>query len=98
VLNFRWKTVQSINLSDDKATIKFSEGSKVESKIVVGADGVWSTVAKQFQLRNYKPCVGLSLFQEIPISSATLDKYFTKKCTKYVDIYFENGKIWSWTR
>lgn len=78
------KLVQNINILDDKVRIKFSDNSEIESKIVIGADGVWSTVAKQCNLRNDNNNISLSLFQEIPLSIDTLDRYYTKKRVSHV--------------
>jgi geranylgeranyl reductase family protein len=81
---FDGKKVQIVNILDSKVIINFSDGSKIETKMVIGADGVWSTVAKQCKLSNDNKNVGLSLFQEIPISTKVLDKYYTKKRVSHV--------------
>ncbi len=81
------KTVQNINILDNKASIKLSDDSEIESQMVIGADGVWSTIAKQCNLRSGNTDIGLSLFQEIPITTDSLDKYYTEK--RVVHIYLK---------
>lgn len=76
---FDKKTVQNINILDNKTKIKFSDNSEIESQMVIGADGVWSTIAKQSKLRTTNIDFGMCLFQEIPISTDILDEYYNKK-------------------
>ena len=90
------KKVQSINILDNKADIKLSDGSEIESQIVVGADGVWSTIAKQCNLKSVNTDIGLSLFQEIPISTDLLDKYYTEKRVVHVYLKIQGLVGYGW--
>ncbi len=73
------KKAIDVKILDNKAEVIFDDGSKVESDVVVGADGVWSTVAKKTGLLQNNKNVSLSLYSEIPMDIKTMDKYFTKK-------------------
>ena len=77
------KNIADIKISDDKAKILIDNGTNIDSQIVVGADGVWSTVAKKAGLGNHRDSFGISVFEEYPIKSETIDQYFTKKRIVY---------------
>lgn len=93
---FDGKKVQIIKILDNKVKLNFSDGSIIESKLVIGADGVWSTVAKQCKVRNDNINVGLSLFQEFPVNSDSLDRYYTEKrvCHLYIKVQGIIGYGW----
>ena len=90
------KTAQNIDIQDNKVKIKVSDGSEIESQLVIGADGVWSTVAKQCNLRDTNMDVGLCLFKEIPISTEILDKYYTKKRLSHAYIKVQDLVGYGW--
>jgi digeranylgeranylglycerophospholipid reductase len=54
------------------------DGTRITSQLVIGADGVWSTIAKKSGLSPLNPSVGLCIVQEIPLSSKVIDEYFTE--------------------
>lgn len=93
---FDGKKVQSIDVLDNKADIKLSDGSEIESQIVIGADGVWSTIAKQCNLKSDNTDIGLSLFQEIPISTDSLNKYYTEKRAVHVYLKIQGLVGYGW--
>jgi len=68
-----------IQIMNDKVAVKFENGESVESKLVIGADGIWSVVAKKSGLGQHYPHIGRCLFQETPVPNDILDEYFTKK-------------------
>ena len=71
--------VDDIEISENKAKVMLNDGTDVESRMVVGADGIWSVVAKKSGLSHNHRDISISLFQEYPMSAETLDRYFTKK-------------------
>lgn len=73
------KKVNDIKITNEKAMVIFDDGSKAESEIIVGADGVWSTVAKKSGLFPEKNQVSVSLYNEYKLSIKTMDEYYTKK-------------------
>jgi geranylgeranyl reductase family protein len=68
-----------IQILKDNATIRLNGGESVESQLVIGADGVWSIIAKQTGLGSHYPRIGRCLFQESPLAGDVLDEYFTEK-------------------
>ena len=71
--------VKDIKISKDKVKIFLDDGTSVDSEIVIGADGIWSTVAKKSGLSQKHKNAGMCIFQEYHVGKETLDKYFSKK-------------------
>lgn len=63
----------------DVVKISLNDGESIESQLVIGADGIWSTVAKNSGLGQHYPRIGRCLFQEYPLASNLLDQYFSEK-------------------
>ncbi len=93
---FDKKAVREINILENKVISKTSDGSKIESQIVIGADGVWSTIAKQCLLRSINNNMGLCLFQEFPIRTNTLDEFYTEKRVIHVYIKLQGVVGYGW--
>lgn len=72
-------TAETIQRTNDTIQLRSHEGETLESHIIIGADGIWSTVAKHAGLREKNPRIGRCLFQEYPLENTLLDQYFTKK-------------------
>jgi len=73
------KSVMDVKKSKDKVTIFLQDGTKIESKIVVGCDGVWSVVAKKSGMLGSRKNIGMCIFEEYPMNVNVLDKYFSEK-------------------
>jgi len=73
------KTVTDVSILPEKVKIKLNTGEYVESKLVIGADGIYSTIAKKSGLGHHDQHTGRCLFQEYPLASSLLDDYFTEK-------------------
>jgi len=73
------KIATDVNILPEKVKIKLNKGDYVESQLVIGADGIWSTIAKKSGLSHHDHHTGRCLFQEIPLTSSLLDDYFTEK-------------------
>ncbi len=71
--------VVNIQKMKDTVKINLNNGKFLESKLVIGADGIWSTVAKSFGLGAHYPRIGRCLFQEYPLTSKLLNQYFSEK-------------------
>jgi len=68
-----------LQISNDKAAVTLDTGESIESQLVIGADGVWSVVAKKSGLGQHSPHIGRCLFQETSLARDVLDEYFTEK-------------------
>jgi geranylgeranyl reductase family protein len=90
--------VSATNLQtlNDKALLSLDTGEVIESQLVIGADGVWSMVAKKSGLGQHYPHIGRCLFQEVPMASDLLDQYFTekKKTSLFVKFMGVDGFGW----
>ena len=73
------KTATDVYILPEKVKIKLNNGEYIESQLVIGADGIWSTIAKKSGLSHYYHHTGRCLFQEFPLASSLLDDYFTEK-------------------
>ena len=78
------KMVKDVEILKDKATVILADGARIESQIIIGADGVWSIVAKKTGLGQHGKKVGMCLYQEYSMNSKILDKYFTDKRLGYM--------------
>jgi len=73
------KMVKDVKIFKDRAMIILDDGTEFESEIIIGADGVWSIVAKKTGLGQHGKKVGMCLFKEYPMNSKLLDEFFTEK-------------------
>ena len=71
--------VVDIKIKPDKAIVKLNDNTEIESKIIIGSDGVWSTVAEKAELRPGKTKVNMALYCEFPMTNKQMDQYFTDK-------------------
>jgi geranylgeranyl reductase family protein len=90
------KAVEDITISDEKVKIKLNDNKSLESKIIVGADGVWSVVAKKTGLMtSYRPH-GLCIFNEYNIDEDKIEKLFGKERMCYLHLTFKNIFGYGW--
>jgi geranylgeranyl reductase family protein len=90
------KTVIDFKIFNDKARVFLNDGSYIDSDIIVGADGVWSLIAKKSGLRKALYETGICILQEFEVDEAVLDKYFKKSRKCYVHSRFKNIFGYGW--
>ena len=78
------KTVKDIDILKDKARIIMQDGTKIESRIIIGCDGICSTIAKKSGLAEKRKKVGMCIYEEYHLNSNTMDKYFGEKRICYI--------------
>jgi len=88
--------VDDIKVFDDKVKTLLNNRTDVESRMVVGADGVWSVVAKKSGLHQNRKNIGISLFQEYRMDVETLDHYFTEKRLFHVHFNVQEIDGYGW--
>jgi geranylgeranyl reductase family protein len=71
--------VKDVKILNDKARIITDDGSDFTSRIVIGADGIWSVIASKSGLRQKHKNFGMCLYQEYVMKPGTLDSYFTEQ-------------------
>lgn len=85
-----------IQILKEKAIVRLDNGDSVESELVIGADGVWSMIAKKSGLGQHYPYVGRCLYEEIPYAQNVLDEHFTKKRTFQMYLKFRGVYGFGW--
>lgn len=88
--------VIDIKIDKDKATIVTDKGTTIDSDIIIGADGVWSLVAKKIGLRKKNNPIGLCVFEEYELDKEMLDKYFGELRLGYIHSKFDNLNGYGW--
>ena len=90
------KTVVDIKITKNSAKVFLGDKSTIESEIVIGADGVWSTIAKKTGLcKDYKN-ICICLFQEYNLGSDTLDKHLGKERTCHIHVKVNRTAGYGW--
>jgi len=90
------KNVKDIKISEDIARVILNDGNKIDSEIIIGADGVWSTVAKKTGLHNYKRWIAVCVFKEYKLDEATVDKYYGNNRCGHLFARFNNISGYGW--
>ena len=90
------KSAADIRIFSDRAKISFTDKTSIESEIVIGADGVWSAVAKQSGLSQNCKNIGMSIVCEYPMEAKTLDYYFTEKRIAHIHLNIGGIKGYGW--
>jgi geranylgeranyl reductase family protein len=85
-----------LQIVHDKVVLSLDTGESVESQLVIGADGVWSMIAKKSGLGQHYPYIGRCLFQEVPMTSDLLDQYFTEKKKTQLFVKFMGVDGFGW--
>jgi len=90
------KKVIDIKVSSDKVTVELDDERKISSDVLVGADGVWSIVAKKTNLSEKNPLLSMSIVEEYEVKEETMDKYFGKERLGYIHSKFQNLNGYGW--
>ena len=90
------KTVTDIKNLKNKPKIVLNDGQEIESKIVIGCDGMRSIVAEKAQLSEKTDDFCICLIQEQPMSTKQLDQYFTKKRMMHLFIKTQGIAGYGW--
>jgi geranylgeranyl reductase family protein len=90
------KTVEDIKISKEKAKIILDDKEEIGSEIVVGADGIYSTVAKKTGLASIKKNNGMCVFQEYKVDEKIIDRFFGKEKMCHIHLKFENIPGYGW--
>lgn len=88
--------VQQIQIKPEKAQILLSDGTTVESQMVIGADGIWSTTAKTIGVQCDCKNIGVCVYNEYPIRQETLDRLYTEKRFAYVHLQPQGLTGYGW--
>ncbi len=90
------KKVVDIKILEDSSRVFLDNGSIIDTEIVIGADGVWSTVAKKTGLHSNKRWLAVCVFKEYKLGEATVDKYFGYNRCGHLYARFKNISGYGW--
>ena len=90
------KKVNDIKITNDQGTLIFDDNTKIGTRIIIGADGIWSTVAKKTGLRKRDIKIGFSVVEEYEVDEEIMDKYFGKRRLGYIHSKFQNVTGYGW--
>jgi len=90
------KSVEDIKILEDKVKISLDDNTTIESKIIVGADGVWSVVAKKTGLMSSIRSYGICIFNEYELGENEIERLFGKERMCYLHLSFKNIFGYGW--
>jgi len=73
------KSIADIVIQDSKASVMLDDGTTIEAKMVIGCDGMRSTVAEKTNLNKKLEILCVTLVQEQPMTPKQLTTFYTKK-------------------
>jgi flavin-dependent dehydrogenase len=88
--------VSAVQLSNDTAQVMVDQGRKIDSEIIVGADGVNSTIARNTGLRKRGEKKGVCILQEFEVDEKIMDDYFKKSRHCYIHSRFKSVSGYGW--
>ena len=88
--------VSAVQLSNDTAQVMLDQGRKIDSEIIVGADGVNSTIARNTGLRKRGEKKGVCILQEFEVDEKIMDDYFKKSRHCYIHSRFKSVSGYGW--
>jgi geranylgeranyl reductase family protein len=88
--------VSAIQTSNDNVQVIAHHGTMFDSEIIVGADGVNSTIAKNTGLRKTGTERGICILQEFEVDEKIIDEYFKKSRHCYVHSRFKTVSGYGW--
>lgn len=90
------KKVVDLKITKDKGLVVLDDGSTIQSKIIIGADGVWSTVAKKSGLLHANHPFTICAFREFRVKKEVISSYFGDEHQMHIFLAFNNMKGYGW--
>ncbi len=90
------RAVKDVKISKEKAKIILDDKTEVDSEIVVGADGVWSVVAKKTGLAPPKKYLGFCILNEYNLGEDAINNYFGEEKTCHIHLKFQGIIGYGW--
>jgi len=90
------KTVVDIKISEDDVSVQLDDNTIINSDMIIGADGIWSIVAKKLGLRLQGYNAGKCVFKEYKLDKETIEQYFEKERLVHLHARFNKIKGYGW--
>jgi len=90
------KTVKNIKISKDKIDVILDDKKEISTEIVVGADGIHSTVAKKAGLPTIGKNYGISFYNEYEVGEDVINSLFSEKKWLFTYLGFQNMHGYGW--
>ncbi len=88
--------VSSVQLTKDTAQLIIDQGRRIDSEIIVGADGVNSTIVRNTRLRTSRTEKGACVLQEFEVDEKIMDDYFKKSRHGYIHSRLKSVAGYGW--
>ena len=86
----------AVRISNDTAQATLDQGRRIDSEIIVGADGVNSSIARNMGLRASRTEKGICILQEFEVDEKIMDEYFKKSRHCYIHSRFKSVAGYGW--
>jgi geranylgeranyl reductase family protein len=86
----------AVRISNDTAQVTLDQGRRIDSEIIVGADGVNSSLARNMGLPASRTEKGICILQEFEVDEKIMDEYFKKSRHCYIHSRFKSASGYGW--
>jgi geranylgeranyl reductase family protein len=90
------KKVMDVKIQGDVVKIFLDKGTTIYSEIVIGADGVWSTIGKKTGLYKDRSGHAVCVLKEYKLDKNTVDKYYGNNRCGHLFARFKNITGYGW--
>ncbi len=89
-------SASAVRISNDTAQVIVDQGRRIDTEIIVGADGVNSSLAQNIGLRASGTEKGICILQEFEVDEKIMDEYFKKSRHCYIHSRFKSAEGYGW--
>jgi geranylgeranyl reductase family protein len=90
------KTALDITTSKETASILLDDGTTLQTKLIIGADGVWSNVAKKTGLSQTKHTITICAFKEYHMRKENITTYFGDERRIHIFLAYDHIRGYGW--
>jgi len=93
---FDKKSIGEVQIFPEEIQIELKEAGKINAKLLIGADGVISTVARESRLFTKHRFIGVCVLEDIPLENKIIKEYFTNDYTCHIHHQINNITGYGW--